>query len=154
MRVIAKAPYIKKRNRGTGEIVHQLRALVLSEDQGSTPNTYMVAHKHLKLQFQRIGRPLLVSADTAYTWCTDSHAGKTLICKIKSRKFLKKKMWLVKKITKQVIHTPRCSIMASTRCTNHATLVPWVSQPFLWVSFCGDQRPHMHHTCCTPNDDS
>jgi hypothetical protein len=45
------------------------------ENQGSISKTYtMVAHKHLKLQFQGIHHPLLTSTGTI--WCTHIHEDK------------------------------------------------------------------------------
>jgi hypothetical protein len=36
----------KRRTIRVREMVHRLRALVIVEDQGSVPRTYMVAHNH------------------------------------------------------------------------------------------------------------
>lgn len=71
---------LKREEHRAGEVVQQLRAMaVLGEVLGLVPSTYVVAYKHLLLQFQGIGCPLMASAGTA---CTDSHAG--IHIKIKS----------------------------------------------------------------------
>lgn len=64
----------KMRNRrlGTGEMAHWLRTLVvLLEDPGLIPSTYMVVYNFLYLEFQTIQCPLLVTVGTR-----DAHGAK------------------------------------------------------------------------------
>lgn len=54
-----------KRDPGTGEMTHQLRALAaLTEDPGTVLHTHMAAHSRLELQFQGFQCKLLISVGT------------------------------------------------------------------------------------------
>ena len=63
-----------------GELAQLLRALpTLPEDKALNPRTEVAALNHMWLQHQGMEYPLLASAGTAQTWCTDIHASKTFI---------------------------------------------------------------------------
>jgi hypothetical protein len=72
-------PVDTKTNR-RGKIAQKLGTLaVLAEHPYLVPSTYMVAHNHLQVSFERIWCPCLAHhTSTKCVWCIDTHIGKTI----------------------------------------------------------------------------